>query len=136
MTHQNGHNFDIVANAEATSGLDDTVSQIRELASQIHHRTVVERVNDGAEAFEQRSHDLMLASVDKITSAWIDEMVSLRDNSKSIEQMVVEQAAKVKTEMTKLHLLGVQAMRETQRGHELLQQLGHELDVIAADRAA
>jgi Mg2+ and Co2+ transporter CorA len=130
MTKPNGHDHDAPTKVE-TTGIEDTVNDIRELASQIHSRAVIERVDDG-EPFEQKSHDLMLASVDKITQAWVDELVSLRENSKTIEQMVIEQAAKVKAEMTRLHLLGVQAMREAQRGHEVLQHLGTELDSMMA----
>jgi hypothetical protein len=126
MTDLNGHRFD---ENDATSVADE----IRAMAAQIKSATVSERVNDGSEPFEQKSHDLMLASVDKITQAWVDEMVALRENSKHIEQMVLEQAAKVKAEMTRLHLLGVQAMRETQRGHEVLQHLGDELDSMISE---
>ena len=96
---------------------------------------MIERmVSDSATPFEQKTHTLMLESVDKITQQWVDEMISLRDNTKIIEQMVIAQAAKTKDELTRLHLLGVQAMRETQRGHQVIQQLGEELDAMMAQR--
>jgi len=131
MTESNGHHYDHL-NLNNTEAV---IEDIRALAaSQLKSPAVIERVDDET-GFEQKSHDLMLASVDKITQAWIEELVSLRDNSKVIEQMVVEQAAKVKTEMTRLHLLGVQAMREAQRGQEVVQQLGRELDAMMAGQA-
>lgn len=127
MTQQNGHDTDALAGLEA-SVADD----IKEMAAKIQQPlTVMEKAGDPEASFEQKSHTLMLESVDKITQSWVDEMIALRDNSKVIEQMVVEQASKVKGELTKLHLLGVQAMREAQRGHEVLQHLGEEISMMA-----
>ena len=96
---------------------------------------MLERVRDPDASFEQKTHTLMLESVDKITQAWVEELLALRRNSEGIEQMVVEQAAKVKSEMTKLHLLGVQAMREAQRGHDVLQHLGEQINTMMEARA-
>ena len=120
--HSNGH--DISA--------ETIVNEITEMAVKIQQPlTVLERVRDAGDAsFEQKTHTLMLESVDKITGQWVDELIALRDNTKIIEQMVIEQASKVKSELTKLHLLGVQAMREAQRGHDVLQSLGNELDAM------
>ena len=132
MTETNGH--DTTATALSNTE-DEVINDIRELAQKIQQPTVLERVRDPDASFEQKSHTLMLESVDKITQAWVDELIALRDNSKVIEEMVKEQADKVKSEMTRLHLLGVQAMREAQRGHEVLQNLGNELDAMMTERA-
>ena len=118
MTQTNGHDL-IKA---------DTIEDIA-IASQANSAAVAARVSSTT-AFEHHAHELMIGSVDKITQEWVDEMTSLRKNSEAIEQMVIEQATKVKSELTKLHLLGVQAMRESQRGHELLQHLGDEIDAM------
>jgi hypothetical protein len=132
MTQTNGHDHDITAK---TATLDDTIADIKSLAQQIPN-TVVERVpENGRLPFDQRTHDLMIESVDRITTQWIDELVALRKNSEIIEQMVIEQATKVKGELTKLHLLGAQAMREAQRGHDVLQRLGEELDAMMSGHA-
>jgi hypothetical protein len=130
MTQTNGHGFSL---PPATN--DDTIEDIKALAAKIPESlSVIERMPDSATPFEQKTHTLMLESVDKITQQWVDEMISLRDNTKIIEQMVIEQATKVKNELTRLHMLGVQAMRETQRGHQVIQQLGEELDAMMAQR--
>lgn len=127
MTHTNG----ALTEMKAT-----TIDELSEMASKIQQPlTVLERVRDPGASFEQKTHTLMMESVDKITTQWVDELIAVRDNSKIIEQMVIEQATKVKSELTKLHLLGAQAMREAQRGHEVLQQLGTELDAMMAERA-
>jgi hypothetical protein len=130
MTQLNGHDHG------ETNAFDATIDEIRAVASQIKSTSVVEAVDDTGRPFEQKSHSLMLESVDKITQAWVEELVSLRSNADVIEQMVVEQATKVKSEMTRLHLLGVQAMREAQRGQEVIQQLGRELDAMMERQAA
>jgi len=131
MTQSNGHEVHFKPATE-----EALIDDIKEMASKIRQPlTVLEKVRDPDASFEQKSHTLMLESVDKITQAWVDELIALRDNSKVIEEMVKEQADKVKSEMTRLHLLGVQAMREAQRGHEVLQNLGNELDAMMTERA-
>ena len=132
MTETNGH--DTTATALSNTE-DEVINDIRELAQKIQQPTVLERVRDPDASFEQKTHTLMLESVDKITQAWVEELLALRRNSEGIEQMVVEQAAKVKSEMTKLHLLGVQAMREAQRGHDVLQHLGEQINTMMEARA-
>jgi glutamate synthase domain-containing protein 1 len=132
MTQSNGSDVNAMNAAEETAIVDE----IKAMAGQIRERgiTVVERVaEDGSGPFEQKSHDLMNASVDRITQQWVDELGRVRDNTKVVEQMVITQAAKVKDELTRLHLLGVQAMREAQRGHEVSQHLAEELDAMMAD---
>ena len=76
----------------------------------------------------------MLELVDRITQHWVDELNNVRDNSKIVEQMVISQAAKTKEELTKLHLLGTQTMREAQRGHEVLEHLAQEIEGMMAEQ--
>ena len=129
MTQGNGRDTTATAlNEEAILG------DIQELAQKIQQPvTVLEKVRDPDSSFEQKSHTLMLESVDKITNQWVSELNAVRENLKIIEQMVIQQAAKTKDELTKLHLLGVQAMREAQRGHEVAQHLGAGLESMMAE---
>jgi hypothetical protein len=126
MTQANGHETTI----DVTT-VEDEIARIREKSV-----AVVDRVPDeGGVPFDQKTHTLMMESVDRITQQWVGELNNVRDNSKVIEQMVIAQAAKTKDELTKLHLLGAQAMREAQRGHELLQHLGNEIDNMLGEHA-
>ena len=107
------------------------VRDIRELARGIEKSvTVVEKVPDMGEPFEQKAHSLMTESVDRIVQQWVGELNGVRENTKTVEAMVITQATKVKEELTKLHLLGVRAMREAQRGREVAQHLADEIDAM------
>jgi hypothetical protein len=130
--HGTGHIAEIATVGPGLSAADD----IKAMAAQIRDsETVIERVRDAASPFEQKSHTLMIESVDRITQEWVAELATVRENTKLIEQMVIEQAAKVKTELTKMHLLGVQAMREAQRGNEVMHQLGDQLDAMMTEHS-
>ena len=126
MTQTNGHDIDT-----------DTIEDIREIAGRIREQSVavVDRVSDGSVPFDQKTHTLMMESVDRITQHWVGELNRVRDNSKQIEQMVISQAAKTKDELTKLHLLGTQAMKEARRGHEVLEHLADEIDGMMTEHA-
>jgi hypothetical protein len=124
MTHLNGHTGDGPSIEEAIEGLHAMTTK---------GPSVIERApNDGTLPFEQKAHDLMIETIDRITTQWVDELVRVRDNTKLIEKMVIEHAGKVKDELTKLHLLGARAMGEARRGQEVLSRLGEELDVMIA----
>jgi hypothetical protein len=128
MTQANGHDQEALDKVEATVADD-----IKELAGRIREHqglSVVERVSDNGVPFDQKTHTLMMESVDRITQQWVGELNHVRDNTKTVEQMVIAQAAKAKDELTKLHLLGTQAMKEAQRGQEVVQHLGDELDAM------
>lgn len=113
------------------------IDQIREMAERIPQSLTapLERVRDSAMPFEQKAHSLLMESVDKITQQWVGELGQVRMNTETIEGMVTAQAAKVKEEITKLHLLGVQAMKEAQRGHEVTQYLGEQLETMMTGHA-
>jgi Mg2+ and Co2+ transporter CorA len=114
---------------------ETTVEDIKEIAGRIREQSisVVERVSDSGEPFQQQTHTLMTESVDRITQQWVAELNRVRDNTKVIEQMVIAQAAKTKDELTRLHLLGVQAMKEAQRGNDVAQRLTDELEAMMAE---
>jgi len=124
------------ANGHDNASTDTTVEDIKEIAGRIREKSisVVERVSDGGAPFEQQAHTLMTESVDRITQQWIGELNRVCDNTKIIEQMVIAQAAKTKDELTRLHLLGVQAMKEAQRGHEVAERLADELEAMMAEK--
>lgn len=117
----------VVTDSEATA-----IEEIRTIAGQLQ-ASVVERVIDNGAPFEQQAHSLMLESIDRITQQWVSELVHFRNNSDAMEAMVIAQAAKVKHEITKLHLLGVQAMKEAKRGHEVLAKLADEMQAVVTE---
>jgi hypothetical protein len=126
-----------LANGHDTEANDTLIAEIGEMAAKIQQPvTVLEKVRDPEASFEQKSHTLMMESVDKITNQWVTELNHVCNNLKTVEQMVIAQAAKTKEELTKLHLLGVQAMREAQRGDEVAHQLGRELQSMIGGETA
>ena len=115
------------------------IDEIKDAAAQVrdHQLTVIEKViSDGSLPFEQKSHDLMIKSVDKIAQDWLAELKRVRDNTGILEQMVLEQVTIVKNALTKLHLLGAQTMREAERGHDVVGQLADELDTMMGQTTA
>ena len=126
-------NTDIHAALNGTE--ESVIDDIKAMAIQIQSSAVVEHVRDHDLPFDQNTHTLMMESVDRITQQWVGELNNVRDNTKVVEQMVISQAARAKDELTKLHLLGVQAMKEAARGQEVVQHLGDELDAMMSDHA-
>jgi hypothetical protein len=125
--HANGHDH------EMSTLLDDIAAVASQIPDREQAKPLVERVrNDGA-PFEQKSHTMMLESVDRITQQWIGELVTIREANQAIEQMVIEQSALLKDAITKLHLLGMQAMKEAQRGRDFHTQLGNQLDELMGE---
>ena len=125
--------------AQQANGHDasDLIDEIGELVESIpdreQARPLIERVRDTGSPFEQKSHTLMLEAVDKVTQQWIGELVNIREANQAVEQMVVQQAALLKEQITKLHLLGMQAMKEAQRAHDFHNQLGTQLDAMMGE---
>jgi hypothetical protein len=134
--HQNGHDegaWEDLAAAVAAEDVNALASQGRGDQSVY----VIERVPDnGMSSFDQRAHDLMITSVDRIAQQWIAELAHVRDNTKSLEQMVIEQVTVVKAALTKLHLLGAQTMCEASRARDVVGQLARELDAMMGQYTA
>lgn len=121
----NGHSNYEPVDLEAEAAIEG----LKEVASQAAKLSVIERAPDeGTTPFEQKTHDLMLQSVDRIAHQWVEELKRFRDNTVGIEKLVIEHAGKAKDELTRLHLLGVKAMGEARRGHEVLSRLGDEIE--------
>lgn len=91
-------------------------------------RVIEKSDDDGKPSFEQTSHDLLVRGVEKIANQWVGELQRVRDNTKVIEQLIQDNVTAVTNAITKLHLLGKQAMIEAERGHQVNDQLATELD--------
>ena len=86
--------------------------------------------------FDQQAHELMLKGIDQVAADWVRELEHVRDNSKQVEQLVMERAAKVKADITALYLLGSAALAEAKRGDDVNAKLANELDKLAEARVA
>jgi hypothetical protein len=137
MPEANGHGVEL-QEQQPVDAEAEAIEDIRNLASQVGSlRTAgIERVPDYGAAFEQRTHTLMLESIDKIAQQWIAELNHWRTATQTLEQMVVDQVTRVKDEITKLHLLGAQTMTEARRGQEISQRLTSELDAMMTEHIA
>jgi hypothetical protein len=122
--------------------LDEAAEQVRRLAassvargpsSELH---VLEPVASPGKPFDQHAHDLMIKGIDQVATEWVSELEHTRENSKKVEQLVLERAAKVKADITALYLLGSAALAEAQRGDDVNERLASELDKLSEERAA
>ncbi|MBR0753466.1 hypothetical protein JQ604_14860 [Bradyrhizobium jicamae] len=86
--------------------------------------------------FDQKAHDLLIRGIDQVATDWVHELKHTRENSKRVEQMVLERATKVKADITALYLLGSAALAEARRGDDINERLAAELDKLAEERAA
>ena len=98
--------------------------------------TVEEHPAPSASPFDQQAHDLMLKGIDQVAADWVRELEYVRHNSKQVEQLVMERAAKVKADITMLYILGQAALSEAKRGDEVNTKLANELDKLTDDRVA
>jgi hypothetical protein len=124
-------------NGSAAVDLDDvTRDELARLAKEASSTQVWEPLQPSEQPFDQKAHDLLIRSIDQVATDWVGELEHVRDNSKKVEQLVMERAAKVKADITALYLLGSAALAEAKRGDEVNQRLGNELDRLAEDRTA
>lgn len=121
MTDINGHR----SYPEVAAELLELAAQRNAHAIQVHERTP-----PSLDPFDQEAHDLLLKSIDQITTDWINQLEHVRQNSKTVEQMVLERAAKVRSDITALYLLGAAAQAEAKRGNEVNARLTDELDKL------
>jgi hypothetical protein len=129
MTESNGF--------EQPHDLDETVRDIQRLAAERRPEStrLHERLPPSAKPFDQAAHDLMIKGVDQVATDWCSELERVRDNSKRVEQLVLERAAKVKADITALYLLGSAALGEAKRGDDVNVRLVSELDKLAEEYA-
>jgi hypothetical protein len=117
--------------------LDEAAEQVRNEMQRIAPSiTVQEPTLASGTPFDQKAHDLMIKGIDRVATDWVGELEHVRENSKKVEQLVLERAAKVKADITALYLLGSAALAEAKRGDDVNERLANELDKLSEDRAA
>ncbi|UPK03148.1 hypothetical protein [Bradyrhizobium sp. 170] len=126
MTEMNGLPY------EAGNDMDETVRDIQRLAARnTESRQVQETLPPSALPFDQQKHDLMIKGIDQVATDWVSQLERSRENSKAVEQLVMERAAKVKSDITALYLLGSAVLAEAKRGDDVNERLASELDKLA-----
>ncbi|BBZ93130.1 hypothetical protein BRDID11004_59710 [Bradyrhizobium diazoefficiens] len=127
-------------NGTAQTPVDLDVAQLERDVQRLAVREpaiqVQEQLTPSAKPFDQKAHDLMIKGIDQVATDWVGELEHVRENSKRVEQLVLERAAKVKADITALYLLGSAALAEAKRGDDVNARLASELDKLAEDRAA
>jgi hypothetical protein len=130
MTEMNG-------TPEHPIDLDEVAQDIKRLAAAREPSIQMQEPTSlGGKPFGQHAHDLMIKGIDQVATEWVGELEHVRENSKKVEQLVLERAAKVKAEITALYLLGNAALAEAKRGDDVNERLTNELDKLTEDRAA
>jgi hypothetical protein len=131
MTELNGVPQHPVDSDEAAEMVRREMEQLVARAPSIQ---VQESLPPSATPFDQKAHDLMIKGIDQVATDWVGELQHVRENSKKVEQLVLERAAKVKNDITALYLLGNAALAEAKRGDDVNERLSAELDKLAEDR--
>jgi hypothetical protein len=122
-------------NGQEVQTINDIDHQIRQIArftgteSSRHDMPPPSR-----EPFGEKAHDLMHQTIDQVCSDWVHQLQEVRKNSERLEQLVLEQATKVKSSITQLYALGKAAAAEAQRGEEVNQKLMRELETLAEEQ--
>jgi transcriptional regulator len=119
--YNNGHD---AVELDELAGRDAARIQAREPIAQ--SITVTEKV-EGTNHSIQQAHDLMIKSADQMLQHWSKELARVRDNTKVVEQMMIEAVAKTKHIITEMHLLGAAVTAEVKRGEDVCDQLSKQL---------
>ena len=135
---QNGHDKNLngidLSEEEELAARDIKRIAARETAPASN--AVIEKVAPALAPFEQQTHTLMMESIDRIAQQWLEQLKRVRDNTVVIEQLVISTAAKAKDDITRMHLLGAQVMKEAQRGEEVCLHMADGLDQIMEQRVS
>jgi hypothetical protein len=110
-------------------------ARVQAAADREYGTQIREDLKPSATPFAQQQHDLLLKSVDQVASDWVSELEHVRHNSEQVEQLVLKRAAKVKSDLTMLFLLGQAAVAEAKRGDEVSAKLADELAKLAEAQA-
>jgi hypothetical protein len=124
METNNGH-------ALALADVDREIRKLAGMAPQI-----IELGVPSVNPFEQKAHDLMHETIDKVCADWVHQLKLVRENSQRLEQLVLEQATKVKSNITQLYSLGKAAAAEARRGEEVNQRLMREIESLTFSDSA
>jgi hypothetical protein len=122
-------------NGDASYGLTQVEQELTELAERDRLRIEAREPPAssavvGASDFEQQAHTAMLESIDAVSQGWVEQLKRLRENTLALEKMVLQACAKAQHDVTELHLLGAQVMKEAARGEQVCVQLGKQLNNI------
>ena len=120
--------------------LDEAAEMVRREMEQLVARAPSIQVQESlpplATPFDQKAHDLMIKGIDQVATDWVGELQHVRENSNKVEQLVLERAAKVKSDITQLYVLGNVALAEAKRGEGVNAKLAVELEKMAEDQGA
>jgi hypothetical protein len=131
MTENNGVRHPVDLDEVETAARNE----LTRLGTEAPSIQVQESLSPSSQPFNQQAHDLMIKGIDQVANDWVAELEHARQNSKRVEQLVIERAAKVKSDITALYLLGSAALAEAKRGDDVNDRLTIELDKLAEYRA-
>ena len=116
--------------------LDEIAAEIKQLVAAEQPSQRVQEIEPLSERpFEQHAHSLLQKSVDQIASDWIHQLKLARENSLSLEQLVLQRVTATKAHITALYMLGNAVMAETRRVRDVNAQLTRELEKLIEQAA-
>jgi hypothetical protein len=77
--------------------------------------------------FGQEEHDRLVHVIGEVATNWVEQLKTQREKSEALEQLVLERAAHVRDEITRLYMLGHAAMLEAKRAADINETLKREL---------
>jgi len=111
--------------------LDEIAAEIKQLVAAEQPSPRVQEIEPSSERpFEQQAHSLLQKSVDQVASDWVHQLKLVRENSLSLEQLILQRVTAAKAHITALYVLGNAAMAEARRTSAVNDQLAHELDKL------
>jgi hypothetical protein len=81
------------------------------------------------------THTDLLVGLDAIERTWIEQLKAVRENTLVIEKQAIACVARVRDDIARLHLLGLQVTKEAERGQEACKHLAESLAHMKGDRA-
>jgi hypothetical protein len=120
----------------AVSQRDLTPAEREGIEKALAGELIAEPAAEPETPFGQREHDLLLSSIEHIANDWLTQLEHVRRNSYSVEALVVERAAKLRSDITGLFALGNAAMAEARRGEQVNAELTRELEKMSEERAS
>jgi hypothetical protein len=122
--------------ARAPDPLVDGIADLVRRSEQRAEAKPAMTLRDVAVPFAQHGHDLLLESVDKVATDWVDQLKNVRRNSEELEQLVLQRVSKLKSDLTQLFVLGSAVVSEAKRGGEINDKLTHEINKLAEEHPA
>lgn len=91
--------------------------------------------NGNGSASPERMHELLNASIEKIATGWIDQLVALRKNTEQLEGLLIAHVSATKANISRLHELGEQVAAEAERGRQVCAQLAEGIEQLTQSPA-